>query len=84
MKPFDVAPNGLCLGDTIKLFDGAFGYAIVNKIADGSVHVYRPYATTADFSYTGGVIPYIGIEQFTLSQQYDTRKVTVVQRKELK
>ena len=58
--------------------------AIVNKIADGLVHVYRPYATTADFSYTGGVIPYIGIEQFTLSQQYDTRKVTVVQRKELK
>jgi len=52
----------LNLGDTVRLFDGAFGDAVVQQITDEGVTFFRPYATTADFSYTGGAIPYIGIE----------------------
>lgn len=29
---------------------------------DGTVNLFRPYTHTADFSYTGGVICYVGIE----------------------
>jgi hypothetical protein len=55
----------LQLADTVKLYDGTFGYAVVTKIEDGMVTFFRPYATTADFSCGNTVIPYVGIENFT-------------------
>jgi hypothetical protein len=73
----------LKLGDTVEVFEDAFGSAVVNQIKDGSVHFFRPYATTEDFSYTGGVIPYIGIETFTRPTT-DTSTVKVWRRKEVK
>lgn len=57
-KEFIVAD--LRLGDVIKQFEGPFGTAIVNKIEPGSpgtVTMFRPYGTTADFTY-GGFDPY--------------------------
>jgi hypothetical protein len=60
---FKAKISELHLGDTVKLFDGPFGFGVVTKISGGVVKVFRPYATTADFSYTGGVIPYIGTEE---------------------
>jgi len=73
----------LQLGDEIQLFNGPFGHAIVTKIDGGAVHYFRPYATTADFSYTGGVIPYIGVEQNTLCRE-SAQQYYVTMRKELR
>ncbi len=53
------------LGDVVSL-SGACDYntGTVSKVNDdGTVDVFRPYTHTADFSYTGGVICYVGIEQ---------------------
>lgn len=67
-----VKAGDLKLGDVVRLFDtGPFGDGVVRQIVhtdkgEFAVHVFRPYATTGDFSYTGGVIPYIGVEEVTL------------------
>jgi hypothetical protein len=61
-----IPANALQLGDTIKAFDDVFGWAIVIRVSDNDVTLFRPYATTADFSYTGGVIAYIGLEQYSV------------------
>lgn len=57
----------LQLGDIIRL-DGTEGYkdCTVHKIEGRDVHVTRPYVHTADFTYTGGVITYLGEEKFSL------------------
>ncbi len=64
MKQVDV--HGLALGDTVKQFEGAFGTAVVTKITDEAVTLFRPYGVTADFAYSAGsgaqVIPYTGFE----------------------
>lgn len=60
--PVQIPIKEMKLGDTVKLFDGPFGYAIVNQITDDEVILTRPYGTTADFSYSGGVIFYTGQE----------------------
>jgi hypothetical protein len=65
--PFKAKISELELGDTVKLFDGPFGWGVVRRITDTLVTVFRPYAITADFSYTGGVIPYVGIEEVSYS-----------------
>ena len=57
----------LKLGDVVNLDTQAYGHATVRKInEDGTVVVFRPYVHTEDFSYTGGVICYIGTENITL------------------
>jgi hypothetical protein len=57
----------LKLGDVVRLDLQAYGDATVRKInADGTVVVFRPYVHSEDFSYTGGVICYIGTEDVTL------------------
>jgi hypothetical protein len=57
----------LKLADKVRLFDQAYGDATVKQIKEDCVILTRPYVQTADFSYTGGVITYIGIEEVTLS-----------------
>lgn len=54
--------NDLRLGDVVQLFDQDYGTAMVTKVTPSEVTMFRPYATTADFEYTGGVIPYMGFE----------------------
>ena len=52
------------LGDTVSCgwVDG-WDTAIVSRLnEDGTIDLFRPYGTTADFSYTGGVMCYVGIE----------------------
>ena len=85
MKTMWLLPNELKLADTVRLNDGEMPwcYAIVKQIKDGNVTLFRPYGTTADFSYTGGVITYVGIDEFTIPMS-DHRSVEVVERKELK
>lgn len=61
-----------------------FDAAVVNQIEydnsdlDGNgnpqvkaVHLVRPYMQTSDFTYTGGVIWYIGVEQYSLYRTSD-------------
>jgi hypothetical protein len=73
----------LKLADMVSLFpDDPFSTAIVKQIKDGWITLFRPYGTTADFSYTGGVITYIGVEDFTI--QADDRMITLYERKKLK
>ena len=40
------------------------GVSVVKQIKDGAITFFRPYPHTADFSYTGGVICYFGIEEW--------------------
>lgn len=55
----------LQLGDIVRTFDGPYGDSTVYQIADGQVHMVRPYVHTADFIYTGGVITYLGQDKFS-------------------
>ena len=67
----------LRLGDRISLFDGAYGSATVCNVKADIVEVIRPYIHTADFTYTGGVITYIGQELVKLWIG-DTREVVML------
>lgn len=80
MYPMRVTAEHLQLADVLKLGDYPFSYAVVKRITEDEVICFRPYATTADFSYTGGVIPYIGIEEVSL-YKHDGREVEVIERK---
>ncbi len=73
----------LQLADVVRLFEGPWGTGTVIKIDADSVLIYRTYQATADFSYTGGVIPYIGYEHCTYLLS-DNRDMFVYERKELK
>ena len=66
--PTLVPLSSLSLGDVVRLNgQGVYSDATVKKLnEDGSVQVIRPYIQTADFSYTGGVMCYIGFEDFAL------------------
>jgi hypothetical protein len=74
----------LTLGDTVEVFnDGPWNYGIVTQIRDGIIHIFRPYGCCADFSYTGGVIPYVGFEDVTY-EVTNSRDWKVLERKILK
>ena len=77
---FTCKTANLKLADVVKLFDGPFGTGIVKQIADGFVTVFRPYGTSEDFCYTGGVICYTGIEEYKFSLT-DKQEFFVYQRK---
>lgn len=73
----------LRLADYVEATDGPFGTAIVSQIRDGMITFYRPYGVNADFSYTGGVICYTGLEQFTRAASPHER-MRVWRREELR
>ncbi len=59
----------LQLTDKVKLGDGPYMTATVKQIRDdGTVTFFRPYVHTSNFSYTGGVICTIGIEEFSTNR----------------
>ncbi len=68
MEITKITPKQMQLGDTVRYqpFGSAWNVAIVKQITDKDVTLFRPYGTTADFSYTGGVICYVGMEQYTV------------------
>lgn len=79
-----VKTRDLRLADTVKLSGAMIWHtAIVSQIEDGKVTFFRPYGHSADFSSTGGVICYVGIEQFSVPQDSDF-EYEVLDRKELK
>ena len=74
----------LKLGDRVRtgLPYEAFRDSVVEQIKDGNIKFFRPYVHTADFSYTGGVICYTGIEEFHIPA--NDSEVEVFERKDLR
>lgn len=63
----------LTIGDVVLLVgsDGSYLREPYNEMTviqanDKEVKFFRPYVSLADFTYAGGVIPYIGVEQFSV------------------
>jgi hypothetical protein len=80
----DILPLAeLRLGDVVELFDGAYGTATVKQITDEFVLFFRPYAATADFSTTSGVICYTGIEECKYFL-YSTARFKIYSRTDLR
>lgn len=71
----------LRIGDVVKVFDDEWGTAIVKNIAAGLVHFFRPYGHADNFIYSGGVICYTGVEEFTRPHTV-TEMVYVYRREE--
>jgi hypothetical protein len=65
----------LQLRDRVKVTSDAYGCATVKQIKDGFAHCVRPYIHAEDFEYTGGVITYIGYEEFPLHMGEDEVEV---------
>jgi hypothetical protein len=78
-----ITVGNLQLADTVNLGFGPWGNAVVTQIKNGTITLSRPYVHTADFSYTGGVIPYIGMETLTFNQS-STTKYELLERKSLR
>ena len=83
MMPEQVKICDLKLGDIVKLSDGAYMCATVQQVTPDEIIMVRPYIHCNDFSYTGGVITYIGQEIVKYYRQ-TTRWVTVLERVTLK
>lgn len=89
MKYPTVKTNQLQLGDRIvRVFDSGDpdlegGVTTVKNIADGNVSMFRPYTHTANFSGTGGVICYVGIEEYNVEVDRDIQWL-LIQRVTLK
>ena len=85
MTPIHAQTKDLQLADVVQLnFATAMPWhtSTVQQIKDGYATLFRPYVHTEDFSYTGGVICYIGIETFEVPM--DSREVIILERKTLK
>lgn len=73
----------LQLADTVTR-QGTDGLVTVKQLTDTDVTFFRPYTHTGDFSYTGGVICYVGIETWTEQRSPHVGAWTLVGRKALK
>ncbi len=84
--PRVITTSELQLGDTIRRVGHTmtpWDTTVVVQIKDGMVHLWRPYGHLADFSHTGGVIPYVGFETYSVGQR-DSDQWTLYERKELR
>ena len=64
-RGLEMTTDQLRLGDVVQCFEGAWGTAIVQKVEEKQVTYYRPYGHSEDWSYTGGIICYSGLEVFS-------------------
>ena len=73
----------LQIGDTVR--DGHYEWntKIVKKKDKENITFFRPYGTTANFTYTGGVICYVGIEEYQVPLS-DYKDYTLLNRQELR
>lgn len=62
LETLTMKADDLVLGDEVRLLEGPYGWGTVVQIKDDEVHIFRPYVHIGDFSYTGGVLYYIGSE----------------------
>ena len=79
-----VKPRELECADVVETSpDGPWNYAIVKKVTETQIFLFRPYGTTSDFKYTGGVICYIGIDEYAIERS-DERPLMLLERKPLR
>ena len=64
--------------------DGTEGTVVVKQIDEKGVHFFRTYPHTADFSYTGGVICYVGFEEWIEEDDRQNACWTLIRRKKLR
>lgn len=65
--PCKIAISKLQLGDVIQVYDnGPFNTAVVTQVDVDGIHLARAYMITDDISYTNGVTPYLGMEQYSV------------------
>jgi hypothetical protein len=86
MEIKQVTASEMQLADTVRLFDSSYSAycdATVKNITEEEVILDRPYTHSSDFSYTGGVILFTGIEECRLWKGSNT-KYALLGRKELK
>jgi len=62
--------------------DLELGISTVKQTMGGTIHLFRPYTHTADFSCTSGVICYVGTEEYRV--EADQTEWLLLQRKKLK
>jgi hypothetical protein len=78
-----IKAKDLKLADHINLGFSVWGSAIVQKVTENNVRLYRPYGVNSDFSVCGDtVICYVGIEEFEIWR--DDREYEVERRVELR
>lgn len=60
----------LALGDIVlcSAHGDTYNCATVKQLSEHEVTLFRPYVQTDDFAYSGGIICYIGIEEFKASR----------------
>lgn len=73
----------LRLADVVESDHGTFRVQVVKCIDENTVTFFRPYVHTEDFSWTGGVLCYVGIEEWKCPIN-DFRNLRLLERKELK
>ena len=73
--PAEIKYRDLRVCDVVKCFDGAWSTAVITRIADGLVHIERPYGTVDNVS--GRLL--MGVERFSTFADSD-RTFTVLTR----
>ena len=69
MKQEEINGEKLNLGDIVITSDNSpYTFATVRNLTPDTVTLFRPYVHCSDFAYTGGVICYIGLEEFNCSR----------------
>ena len=72
-----IVASQMQLADVVSLadFDSDFSTCIVKQIDKNEVTLFRPYGTTVNFESTGGVICYIGIEEYKIFNDSKTEYI---------
>jgi len=68
VKSEEVHGRDLHLGDVVDAAFGTWSTSTVKNLSETEVTLFRPYVHTADFSNTGGVICYLGFEEWKVSR----------------
>lgn len=93
IPPLRVRASALQLADVVRIaandgsgeaLDGPFTFMVVKKVTDEEVRFFRPYVHTGDFSYTGGVICYLGTEEYGVCRDNASAMYLLYSRKGLK
>lgn len=84
MQPEKIQARDMQLADTVRYEPfGVWNTAIVKQVTPTEVVLFRPYGTTFDFEYTGGVICLTGVEEYTIPRSSDAQYV-LLDRKTLR
>lgn len=86
-EPTILSASQLQLGDTVQMVRDSvtpFATSMVVQVTENKVTLFRPYGHLGDFSYTGGVIPYIGTEKYDIERHYSSSTFVLLERKTLR